>query len=279
MPTASSTNLIQSKDLKTQFDSDRTRLTSLETKTNYTNTFAGVLYNEDNVLKTSPNLLYDNAQSRLVTANFYTSFALIDEFYMSGELIRTKPLTNRVGILNGNPAYTLDIGGDCNVSGNFRINGNILSIPSSIKQYYILGYLNANQSIPGSTTTTLNFITYEHNFPSAPSLSSGVYTPSLAGTYTITFNFTSASSAGTLRRAFIRWSKFSSVAYSLIQVTSSIAPRVACSCSFYVSSSDITAGYTFEGIVYQDNAAAITANGGASYNNNNICYLNITYIG
>lgn len=57
----------------------------------------------------------------------------------SGDYVRTqmegKPFIfnvysqGNVGINQGNPTYKLDIGGDCNVSGTYRINGTPLRIP------------------------------------------------------------------------------------------------------------------------------------------------------
>ena len=49
-------------------------------------------------------------------------------FTVNAGLVRADPSTLRVGINRGQPAYTLDVGGDCNVRGNILVHGNLLSL-------------------------------------------------------------------------------------------------------------------------------------------------------
>jgi hypothetical protein len=77
-----------------------------------------------------------NAASATVSANaasiiFRASNTHVDGGFSVKSLLRINPTTNRVGVNQPLPAYTLDVNGDCNIQGNILVNGNALSFTAS----------------------------------------------------------------------------------------------------------------------------------------------------
>lgn len=52
-------------------------------------------------------------------------------FTVKGNLFTVNPSTTRVGINQTSPGYTLDVNGDCNLRGNLRVHGNVVSFSAN----------------------------------------------------------------------------------------------------------------------------------------------------
>lgn len=77
-----------------------------------------------------------NAANATVSINSVSTIFRSSNTHVNGgfsvkSLLKINPSTNRVGVNQTNPAYTLDVNGDCNISGNILVNGNALSFSTS----------------------------------------------------------------------------------------------------------------------------------------------------
>ena len=71
----------------------------------------------------------------------------------TSNLFKADTLDTRIGIAAAAPAYTLDVGGDINTSGTYRINGVQIST-ASLSDAANIALLNANNSFSGNNTFT-----------------------------------------------------------------------------------------------------------------------------
>lgn len=65
----------------------------------------------------------------LIIFRYYHRYEIIGDLNVDNGTLYVKSSLNRVGVVNGTPAYPLDVNGDVNTSGKYRESGNIL-IPS-----------------------------------------------------------------------------------------------------------------------------------------------------